>query len=186
MPLLTVFAGPNGSGKSTLVARFHFAGKENLLDPDAVARRIDPADPAKAAVSAAREVISRTRGYIDQSQDFAIETTLSGSTALSTMKSAKDVGFRVRLVFICLDNPGLNIDRVGERVSRGGHHVPDPDVTRRYERSVVNLPAALRIADEAVAYDNSGLGPRKVFEARNGTIVWRSPNLPDWAGFAGA
>jgi len=68
LPALHVFAGPNGSGNSTVVARYSFEGKENLLDPDAVAKRINPADPSAAAIEAAREVITRGRQYLKQGQ----------------------------------------------------------------------------------------------------------------------
>jgi predicted ABC-type ATPase len=48
MPVLTVFAGPNGSGKSTITSRRNFEGKQNLLDPDAVAKRLNPLNPSAA------------------------------------------------------------------------------------------------------------------------------------------
>jgi predicted ABC-type ATPase len=73
VPVFTVIAGPNGSGKSTFTARLRSKDKENLLDPDAVAKRMDPADPARAAISAAREVINRTREYLDRGESFVIE-----------------------------------------------------------------------------------------------------------------
>jgi predicted ABC-type ATPase len=181
VPTLTVIAGPNGSGKSTITAGTAFDGKENLLDPDAIAKRISPANPANAAVTAAREVIDRTHTFIARGQSFAIETTLAGRHTLAVMEDAKRNGFRIRLLYVCLDQPERNVLRVGERVSKGGHHVPDADVARRYARSLANLKAAIRIADEAVAYDNSALSPRQVFEARHGLITWRAPNLPAWA-----
>jgi predicted ABC-type ATPase len=51
-PRLTVFAGANGSGKSTLTAfyRRRLEGSSVLLDPDAVAKEINPNDPPKAAI----------------------------------------------------------------------------------------------------------------------------------------
>ena len=64
MPTLAVIAGPNGSGKSTITRYLDFEGKDRLLDPDAIARRIDPVDPGRAAVTAGREAIRRTREYI--------------------------------------------------------------------------------------------------------------------------
>jgi predicted ABC-type ATPase len=79
VPSLTVLAGPNGSGKSSTTRYFQFEGRENLLDPDAIARRSDPEDPSRAAVKAGREVIRRIREYLDGERSFGIETTLSGS-----------------------------------------------------------------------------------------------------------
>jgi predicted ABC-type ATPase len=49
-PTLSVVAGPNGSGKSTLTASIWFEGNANLIDPDTLARTIDPLHPADAAI----------------------------------------------------------------------------------------------------------------------------------------
>ena len=51
MPTLTVIAGPNGSGKSTLTQSFEFEGSDRLLDPDAIARGMNPLNPSAAAVA---------------------------------------------------------------------------------------------------------------------------------------
>lgn len=181
VPNLTVFAGPNGSGKSTIVAWLKFEGKVNLLDPDAIAKRIDPADPSRAAIGAAREVINRTREYLSRGESFAVETTLASRAMLATMTKAQEEGFYVRLVYVCLNEPERHIRRVRERVARGGHAVSEDDVRRRYGRSLRNLPAALRIADEARVYDNSSANPQRVFETRRGIVTWRGSVLPQWA-----
>ena len=47
MPVLTVFGGPNGSGKSSLIRQVEFEGLENLLEPDAIAKRIKPEFPSR-------------------------------------------------------------------------------------------------------------------------------------------
>lgn len=83
MPTLTVIAGPNGSGKSTLTRSLDFVGKENLLDPDAVAVGISPDDPSGAALGAGRLVLEKRNDYISKGLDFAIETTLAGSGVLA-------------------------------------------------------------------------------------------------------
>lgn len=72
MPLLTVFAGPNGSGKSSLIRQVDFEGRENLLEPDAVARRFNPELPREAGIAAGREVLRRTAEYIRRQESFAI------------------------------------------------------------------------------------------------------------------
>jgi len=185
LPQLTVISGPNGSGKTSVVGQLDYEGRENLLDPDAIARRMNPEDLQRAAVSASREVIRRTREYLDAGISFAIETTLSSSSILDTMRAARERGFIVYLIYVCLDTPERNIQRVGERVSRGGHDVPPVDVRRRYERSLMNLGPALAIANEARLYDNSGEHPRKVLEARNGSIVWQSDDPPAWVVASG-
>ncbi len=179
MPTLTVVGGPNGSGKSSVICAQEFEGLESLLNPDIVAKRINPEDPQRAAVAAAREVILKTREYLDNRQSFAIETTLSSGSTLATMGQAKALGFVVRLLYVCLDTAELNIQRVRERVVQGGHDVPESDIRRRYHRSLSNLPAAPRLAHEGFVFDNSDL-TRKVLETRSGAIVWRADNEPAW------
>ena len=78
MPVLTVFAGPNGSGKSSIIRRGEFEGKLNLLEADAIAKRMNPALPEKDAISAGREVLLRAKRYLLGGESFSIETTLAG------------------------------------------------------------------------------------------------------------
>jgi predicted ABC-type ATPase len=181
VPILTVIAGPNGSGKSTIAQDPNFERPQNLVDPDLIARQMRPDAPHLAAVAAGREALRRIRGCIQNGESFTWETTLSGNGTLETMRSAKERGFVVELVYVCLDDAGLNIGRVQNRVALGGHDIPLEDIMRRYGRSLRNLPEAIRIADRALVWDNSGLELRRVLEARGGKIVWRAPKVPAWA-----
>jgi hypothetical protein len=85
-------------------------------------------------------------------------------------------------VYICLDTPERSIQRVRERVAQGGHDVPDTDVRRRYIRSLLNLPAALSLAHQAMVYDNSEAEPRKVLETQTaqsyGALIANLHGLP--------
>jgi predicted ABC-type ATPase len=49
--------------------------------------------------------------------------------------------------FCRIQQPGESIKRIRNRVAHGGHFVPDSDVRRRYARSMVNVPEAIRLAD---------------------------------------
>ena len=93
MPALTIFAGPNGSGKSSLIRQVQFEGRENLLEPDAIAKRISPECPQQGGISAGREVLSRAAEYIRSAQSFAIETTLSGNWTTSAIREAWERSF---------------------------------------------------------------------------------------------
>lgn len=75
MPTLTVVAGANGSGKSTLTKLS--ANNTPLIDPDAIAREIDPADPSSAAISACRQALILAQQYVQSGQSFVVETTLA-------------------------------------------------------------------------------------------------------------
>ena len=180
MPSLTVLAGPNGSGKSSTTRYLQFEGRDNLLDPDAIARRMDFEDPSRAAVKAGREVIRRIREYLDSGQSFGIETTLSGGGHIENMRTARERGFTVHLAYICLDSAEVNIQRVRARFATGGHDVPEEDIRRRYERSLANVPLALRISNTAWLYDNSGDASRAVMGTRDGVVIWCADDAPDW------
>jgi predicted ABC-type ATPase len=173
-------AGPNGSGKSTLTAFIHFEGGQNLIDPDAIARGIDPEDPSRAALQAGRLAIERSRTFLRERQDFAIETTLAGNGQLATIREAKAHGYWVFVVYVALSDPKRNVVRVSLRVAEGGHDVPEADVLRRYERSMANAPIALKLADEGIVFDNSGAEHWRVLVPRGGEIVWRAEDLPEW------
>ena len=134
-----------------------------------------------AAIEAARQVLRRTREYLAGGQDFAIETTLSGSWTTRLIHQALARGFFVRLVYVCLDSPEQSIQRVHERVAQGGHHVPDDDVRRRYGRSLSNLNGIVGIVNEAILYDNSGPEPTLILEIRSGSVVIQINQLPRWA-----
>jgi predicted ABC-type ATPase len=114
--VLTVVAGPNGSGKSTLTKALDFDGRENLLDPDAIARGRNPSNPRSVALTAGREILQRIQDYLDQRISFAIETTLASKRTLGMMEKAKVRGFNVQLVYIGLDTPERGVLRVQERV----------------------------------------------------------------------
>jgi predicted ABC-type ATPase len=180
VPVLTVIAGPNGSGKSTLTASLRLERQSNLIDPDQIARRMNPAGPASAAVAAGREAISRCRAYLVNQSSFAVETTLAGKGPIAMIREAKARGYGILVFFIALSNPELNIHRVSMRVQQGGHDVPDADIRRRYERSLANAAEALLLAHEAVVFDNSGLRRQRMLEIRNGQIIWRAKQVPEW------
>lgn len=180
MPVLTIFAGPNGSGKTSVIRRVDFAGRGNLLEADAIAAQIHASDPKLAAIAAGRQVLFRAQEYLDCRQDFAIETTLSGTWTTKVIIQALARNFFVRLLFICLDTPEQSIQRVRERAAQGGRDVPEKDIRRRYSRSLSNLKVVLLIVNEAVAYDNSGPEPRLVLEFRSGKPVYKASELPIW------
>lgn len=157
-----------------------FEGHDRPLDPDAIAIRLNPLTPSAAAIAAAKQVLNRTAAYLNQGASFAIETTLSSRGRVDLLRNAKSQGYKVHFVFIAMDSPERCIARVRYRADRGGHFVPDGDVRRRYFRSIANAPKALRLADFARFYDNSGDAPRLVLAAEAGQVVWQADVIPAW------
>jgi predicted ABC-type ATPase len=101
MPTLTVIAGANGSGKSTLTRQLiSIADRDEnrsilLIDPDAIAKEIDPIDPASAAIAAGRKALSLSQQYIQSEASFVVETTFSGNTYIKLMREEKSHGWLV-------------------------------------------------------------------------------------------
>ena len=60
------------------------------------------------------------------------------------IKQIQEKGYLVRIAFLFLDTPEMCVQRVRERVQRGGHDVPRPDIVRRFHRSVWNFWTAYR------------------------------------------
>lgn len=180
-PWLWLLAGPNGAGKSTNAPNL-LATIGNIIGPDAIAVRLLPIAPEKAALTAGREAIRYIREALKERRSFAIETTLSGRFHLQIVQTASSEDWNIGLVYIGLRSQELAIQRVRQRRRTGGHHVPAADVRRRYERSLRNLPFFFRLADAVFVLDNSSTKhPIKVvLEARRGKITSREHRFPTW------
>jgi hypothetical protein len=107
---------------------------------------------------------------IETRQSFVFETTLSSHQSLKLMRDAKAAGFTVGLYYVALDSVETNVERVRQRVLKGGHDIPEGDIRRRHKGSFEKLTEALRIADEVLLIDNSGLEPHEVFAISSGVV----------------
>ena len=92
-------------------------------------------------------------------------------------------GFHTRMVFICLEEPGLNLARVSLRVDKGGHSVPPELIAPRYERALHYTFMARDVANELWLYGNSypNQRPRQVAVFHAGKLAAAYPPIPDWA-----
>jgi predicted ABC-type ATPase len=180
-PILTVIAGSNGSGKSTFTRYTQETLGVPVIDPDLEARIIRPDSPETAAIAGGKQALLRARTYLANNESFAVETTLSGNTYLKMMTQAKQKGWQVNLIYVGVNDVQINIKRVAQRVAQGGHNVPEPDVRRRYTRSLANLATAIQKTDHTIIYDNSsaaGYQPVLIIEA--GRVTKFIDELPEW------
>ena len=65
------------------------------------------------------------------------------------MRAAKQLDFEIRLIYVILNSPDLNVERVKTRVAKGGHDVSEEKIRARYQRSLEQLPWFLSEADLA-------------------------------------
>jgi len=101
-----------------------------------------------------------------------VETVLSTEKYRALVEEAKAYGFEIRLIFVMLASPELNVERVRQRVRTGGHDVPEHKIISRFHRSLNQLPWFLEAADRAYVYDNTDKKPRLVLEKdANGEIA---------------
>ncbi len=131
-------------------------------------------------MQSARAAIREQEELMLSGRSFAIDTTCSGKRELAVMKRAREIGFKVNLLYVSVESLALCQARIKERVESGGHAVPPEDVARRFIRTLARLPDALTIAERAFVVDNTGEKRRLVFSIEHGRIKHLSHNLPDW------
>lgn len=181
MKVFYIVAGPNGAGKSSLTQNDASFQRLPIVDPDAIARKLNPGDVEKVAITAGRQALKEIGQYINKHQSFIWETTLSAKNAPKFVALAKGAGFVVELHFICLDGWKNSRVRVNERVTKGGHDIPSDIIKRRYERSLGNMRLLMPAVDKGKLYSNQTEENRVVAKFELGQIQAMLKDAPEWA-----
>ena len=195
-PRIYVLAGVNGAGKSSIGGAMVRAAGADYYNPDEAAHALIAANPGleqtKANAAAWRQGKRLLEKAIRERLDFAFETTLGGSTMTRLLGDAASHGVEVRIFYVGLSTPQEHVARVAQRVSQGGHDIPETSIRRRWRHSRQNLIQLLPALTELRVYDNSGYAdpaagnapvPTLVLHLRSGEIVG-PPDLsatPQWA-----
>jgi len=131
-----------------------------FVNADEIAAERSPADPAGAALTAGREMLSRLRELAQRRRSFAFETTLASRHFAPWLKRLVERGYSVDILFLWLPSSDVAVARVKSRVILGGHDVPEAMIRRRYQRGLRNffelyqpLAANWRVYDSAVSRD---------------------------------
>lgn len=144
-----IVGGSNGAGKTTFAKEFIKMAGIIFLNADEIARELNPQDTEGGKLQAGRVLFKRLEALVTKGNSFVIESTLSGLTIKKGIQRLKEEGYHISLLYVFLDNPDLAVDRVKIRVKEGGHNIPEPDIRRRYYRSMVNFWNIYRdLADE--------------------------------------
>ena len=167
-----VFAGPNGSGKSTINAKvladpeLGFDGV--YINADDIAKTLQGnfASPRDVNIAAAEQAETLRKQCLESGQSFAFETVMSTPEKVALMSQARARGYDVHLVFVTTSDPEINVARVANRVSLGGHDVPPESIRSRYEAAMRLLPVAIEQATSVVVYDNSAAEKEAVLVAQ--------------------
>lgn len=119
--------------------------------------------------------------FTDRKISFATETVFSHPSKLTLLRNCQAKGFDIYFYFIATDTPLINLKRVSERTSKGGHDVPAEKVIERYKRSIALLPKALSYSKRAFIFDNSGSEIEFVAEYESGKgIRFRNGFSVNW------
>jgi predicted ABC-type ATPase len=177
-------AGPNGSGKSSSYQTLDVEASARsvwIINPDLLTARLHEMEQLPLEVANLQAVL-RIEAWLEASirahQSVGVETVLSTDKYRRLVVAAKALRFLVRLTYVILDSPQRCIERVRQRVKKGGHAVPEDKIVERYARSLAQLPWFLDQADEAWLLDNSDASPKLMGRKRDGVITLDPGALP--------
>ena len=158
MKHLYIIAGCNGAGKTT--ASMSILPKSLLVkefvNADEIAKGLSPFNPEGVAIEAGRLMLERINYLLNKGVSFSIETTLATRSYVNLVRKATKLGYMVHIIYFWLNSPQLAVDRVAERVSKGGHNIPYEVVLRRYAKGIDNLfKLFMKEVDIWAIYDNS-------------------------------
>ena len=161
---LYIIGGPNGAGKTT--ASYSVLPKilecREFVNADEIARGLSPFNPESVAIEAGRLMLSRIAELLRRNESFSIETTLATRSYFRLIEQAHRQGYDVTLLYFWLRTPEQAIERVAERVSKGGHNIPSDIIRRRYQEGIDNLfHIYMPIVDTWVLVNNS-MTPRSI------------------------
>lgn len=176
MKTYTIIGGVNGVGKSSFtgVLKERTMDLGTIIDVDKIT-----AELGGNALAGGKAALTKIRECISRNVSFTQETTLSGYKTEATAKQVKELGYHVRMFYVGLDTLDESLLRIQNRVRRGGHNIPNDDVSRRFSSRWDALAKVLPYCDEAEFYDNDN-GFVKVAEYRNGEFRTVGSRIPNW------
>ena len=154
-PEIIILVGGNGSGKSTYFDLYLKDKGLPFINADLIAKA-NYGEEAQAKSLEAAKIAEDTRyRLLDMRQSFCFETVFSHPSKVDFLAHAKASGFLVKMIAIYTDSPALNVARVSQRVSAGGHSVPEQKILDRIARTHENIGSAIPLCDQFVLLDNS-------------------------------
>lgn len=157
-PNLIIIAGCNGAGKSTYSESF----TDNIIPFDFDKKYLE--NYSSLFDSELRDVIANnmtSNQFTDEinlafenKTSFCYETNFNQSPLVWAQK-AKDLGYKLTLVFFCLENIEIAQKRVKYRTENNGHYVPDTVIFERWKEGYKNLNLHFSFFDYILLLDNT-------------------------------
>lgn len=155
---LYIISGCNGAGKTTASYTVlpEILECKEFVNADEIARGLSPFNPESVAIEAGRLMFKRIEELLSKGETFSIETTFATKSYINLVRRAQTKGYIVNVLFFWLKTPELAIQRVAERVQKGGHNIPTDIIKRRYVAGISNLfHLYMQEVDYWGIYDNS-------------------------------
>jgi predicted ABC-type ATPase len=169
-PVLWLVAGPNGSGKSSFYNRTDiegWGGSVWIINPDLLTQQISEREGLMlddANLAAVQRIEDWLYKSVEVYQTIGVETVLSSPKYRELVERARRRGFDVRMIYIVLKSAELQLQRVGIRVSEGGHDVDPDKVVSRRQRSFEQLAWFSKHVERGYIFDNSTGEPNLLAE----------------------
>ena len=176
MKTYTIVAGVNGCGKSSLtgVLRTEINNLGKIIDVDKITVAC-----GGNVIEGGKQAVAMIEDCLEKEICFTQETTLSGIKTLNTIKRAIEKDYYIRLYYVGLDTMQESLQRIENRVKKGGHNINTEAVEKRFEKRFDDLLAVLPYCNEATFYDNDN-GFVTVAKYKNGEIQPIGHNSPKW------
>ena len=198
MKRFRMFAGPNGSGKSTLIedVKKHY-NVGYFVNADIIEKQLK----TQGFINCEEYVPTPITQYdwesfqlnaenkqIDKKKLQSIVITdniLVLNTPIDSYIAASIANF-FRQILLCTESTFsfetvINIERIGLRVTKGGHNVLEKKVIERYYRSMELLFEAFMIADRAFIFDTTFSDKYSLLIEKKGTEMKILQDvIPEW------
>jgi len=175
---IVIVAGGNGVGKTTFARAFLQEYDYEFLNADEIAKSLSAGNPSEKKISAGKLFFERLNEAIAQNKALLIESTLSGRYLQKFINRLQKQNYQINIIFIFAESPEILIERIAERVEKGGHFVPDEDVRRRFVRGKKNFWNVYKnLADSWSLFYNTNDSFRKIAAGEEDKIIMIDESL---------
>ena len=129
---------------------------KSYINADLIAKGLAPFAPESVAIQAGKLMLGEIDKCVNAGMSFAFETTLSGLAYRKKIVEWQRQGYVIVLYYFSLPTVDMAIERVRSRVAQGGHNIPEKDIRRRFDRSLINFEDKYKqLVDFWVFFDTS-------------------------------
>lgn len=136
-----IISGPNGCGKTILADKLIEEFKLPFINADNIALELSQGgDIGKVRLQAGKMFLKKLHDHINENKSFVVETTLAGKYYFPRIiEKLKRKKYKIILIYIFIASAAEAVNKVKQRVKKGGHSVPEEDIVRRFGRSKNNF-----------------------------------------------